>query len=649
MKKMWIIGVVVILVLFGINLPSQQPSGPAPDTTAPHTTAPIITVETTVPDTTVQETTNPETTVPDTTESATTPAPETTKAPETETPHVHSFGAWEETKTATCTKAGKAKRTCACGESETKAIPAKGHTEVEVPGRDATCAKTGLTDGKKCSVCSVVIVAQETIPLKEHIIVKIPGKPATCTEKGLTDGKECSLCGKVTVTQKDIAANGHTEVTVSGKAATCTEKGLSDGKKCARCGEIITAQTAIPAKGHTEVKVNGKAATCTEKGLTDGKKCSVCGTVTVKQTAISAKGHTEVTVKGKAATCTEKGLTDGKKCTVCDTVTVKQTAIPAKGHTEKTLAAKAATCTNTGLTEGKQCSVCKTVTVAQKSVAAKGHKWDSGTVSGNIKTYKCTVCKATKTETLSTCSHTYGSWQWEAYTFEQYTGDAWFDDLYGPATYTSHRKVRVCSKCGYRDVVDYGDHSCIANLTEKVLYDNCVEGKLTRKTCSICGWYKDFPEESFNHEHIKEFHTYIDQTECTEMTHQLKVTCLDCGSVSYSYPIRPTWEDNCDPALGIKYVAITVPDAYNPNPDPEGINWMITRRNIKYDANGYITSFDIHWHDKDQKCKVATIVVADVKQAFIDWGYTFPEGSRRGVEIAIYDGYYIPMRQTGTS
>ena len=72
-------------------------------------------------------------------------------------------------------------------------------------------------------------------------------------------------------------------------------------------------------------------------------------------------------------------------------------------------------------------------------------------------------------------------------------------------------------------------------------------------------------------------------------------------------------------------------------------------RNVKYDANGYITSFDVHWHDKDQNCKVATIVVADVKQAFIDWGYTFPEGSRRGVEIAIYDGYYVPMRQTGTS
>lgn len=591
MKKFWIIGV-VILLLFGMSLPSMKPTGPAPDTTAPHTTAPIITgedttasspdittAETTVPDTTAQETTNPETTVPDTTDSATTPAPETTKtpdttkapettvAPETESPHVHSFDMWETSKAPTCTEAGEAKRTCACGESEPKVIPAKGHTEVKVSGKDATCTKTGLTDGKKCAVCNIVIAPQQTIPLKEHILVTIPGKPATCTEKGLTDGKKCSLCGKVTV----------------------------------------------------------------------------------KQTAIPAKGHTEVTVKGKAATCTDKGLTDGKKCSVCDTITVKQTAIPAKGHTEKTLAAKAATCTEPGLTEGKQCSVCKTVTVAQKSVAAKGHKWDRGTVSGNTKTYKCTVCKTTKTETISTCSHTYGSWQWEAYTFEHYTGDAWFDDFYGPSTETSHRKFRVCSKCGHRDVVDYGDHICAAHVTSTVLCDNCLEGKDTYYVCGICGWNWTKHEESFHHEHIEKFHTYIEESECTNMTHQIKTTCLDCGSVSYSYPIRPTWEDNYDPALGIEFVDIIVPDAYNPNPDPKGVNWMITRRNVKYDSNGYITSFDIHWHDENQNCKVGTIVVANVKQAFIDWGYTFPEGSLRGVEIAIYDGYYIPMRQTGTS
>jgi hypothetical protein len=156
-------------------------------------------------------------------------------------------------------------------------------------------------------------------------------------------------------------------------------------------------------------------------------------------------------------------------------------------------------------------------------------------------------------------------------------------------------------------------------------------------------------ETEATHEHIQKEHTFIDPTECTEMTHQIKTTCLDCGSVSYSYPTQATWEHNYDPALGISTLGVYVPDAYDPNPDPKGVNWMITRRNVKYDSNGYITSFDIHWHDKDKNCKVITIVVAEVKQMVIDWGYEFPDGERRGVEIAIYDGYYVPRRITVTS
>lgn len=76
---------------------------------------------------------------------------------------------------------------------------------------------------------------------------------------------------------------------------------------------------------------------------------------------------------------------------------------------------------------------------------------------------------------------------------------------------------------------------------------------------------------------------------------------------------------------------------------------MITRRYVKYDSNGYITSFDIHWYDKDENCKGAKILVAEVKRTFIEWGYTFPDGELRGVEIAIYDGLYVPKRQTVTS
>ena len=46
-----------------------------------------------------------------------------------------------------------------------EAIAALGHTEETIAGSAATCTATGLTEGKKCSVCDATIVAQEEIAL----------------------------------------------------------------------------------------------------------------------------------------------------------------------------------------------------------------------------------------------------------------------------------------------------------------------------------------------------------------------------------------------------------------------------------------------------------------------------------------------------
>ena len=109
-----------------------------------------------------------------------------------------------------------------------------------------------------------------------HVEETIEGKAATCTETGLTDGKKCSVCQEVLQAQEVIAALGHTEVTVEGKAATCTETGLTEGKKCEVCQETLVAQEEISALGHTEVPVDAKAATCTEEGNVAYTHCSEC-------------------------------------------------------------------------------------------------------------------------------------------------------------------------------------------------------------------------------------------------------------------------------------------------------------------------------------------------------------------------------------
>ena len=242
---------------------------------------------------------------------------------------IHTHYYVEDTVAATCAQNGYTIFTCCCGYSYREEIAALGHTEVIDPAVAATCTTTGLTEGKHCSVCGMILKEQTEVPVTEH--------------QDANRDYVCDLC------QAFLCAE-HKEEILPGKAATCTASGLTEGKKCSVCGTVTVAQETIPAKGHTIVTVPGKAATEKETGLTEGKKCSVCGTVTVKQEVIPALGHThtETKIPGKAATCTASGLTEGKKCSTCGTVTVAQETIPAKGHVWKN-----ATCT-----DPKTCSVC---------------------------------------------------------------------------------------------------------------------------------------------------------------------------------------------------------------------------------------------------------------------------------------------------
>ncbi len=85
-----------------------------------------------------------------------------------------------------------------CGEIVTKGntLAATGHTEVTDPAKYATCTSTGLTEGKHCSVCNAVLVAQETIPMKDH-----SWNSGTVTEEPTLDQEgqktyTCQTCGK---------------------------------------------------------------------------------------------------------------------------------------------------------------------------------------------------------------------------------------------------------------------------------------------------------------------------------------------------------------------------------------------------------------------------------------------------------------------
>ena len=168
--------------------------------------------------------------------------------------------------------------------------------------KEATCTETGSYDSVVyCSVCGYVM-SRETVttPAKGHTEEAVPGKAATCTETGLTDGKKCSVCGETLAAQEEIAALGHTEEAVPGKAATCTETGLTDGKKCSVCGETLAAQEEIAALGHSKVyDLNGSIvynysdATYDLSAVTVSENCSNCSdseTITVTDLTLDTDG-----------------------------------------------------------------------------------------------------------------------------------------------------------------------------------------------------------------------------------------------------------------------------------------------------------------------------------------------------------------------
>ena len=360
----------------------------------------------------------------------------------------HSWDGGRVTKVATCTTAGAKTYTCTrCKKIRTETIAATGHKAVKDAAVAATCETTGKTEGSHCSVCNTVIKAQttvaalghswdggkitkaatcttagtktytctrckktrtETIAATGHKAVKDAAVAATCETTGKTEGSHCSVCGTVLKAQTTTVALGHNwdggKVT---KAATCTTAGTKT-YTCTRCKKTRTE--TIAATGHKAVKDAAVAATCETTGKTEGSHCSVCNTVIKAQTTTAALGHSWDSGKvTKAATCTTAG-TKTYTCTRCKKTRTE--TIAAAGHKAVKDAAVAATCETTGKTEGSHCSVCNTVIKAQTTTAALGHSWDGGKVTkaatctaAGTKTYTCTRCKKTRTETIAATGH----------------------------------------------------------------------------------------------------------------------------------------------------------------------------------------------------------------------------------------------------
>ena len=177
--------------------------------------------------------------------------------------HVHNYGAWIETKSATCTEDGVKTKTCVdCGNVITVAIPALGHNYGAWEFTDPTCAAAGAKT-KTCVTCSDKV--SETIPALGHNYgAWTESKAPTCTEDGVIE-KKCIVCND---TLTDAIARGehkYGEWTVT-KEPTATEMGI-ETKKCEHCGDEITESIPKQKPTDTEDKAETEAKPEKETGL----------------------------------------------------------------------------------------------------------------------------------------------------------------------------------------------------------------------------------------------------------------------------------------------------------------------------------------------------------------------------------------------
>ena len=112
--------------------------------------------------------------------------------------HTHAFGEWETVIEPTCVANGLKERICSCDEKESEIIPATGiHTEFTLEAVAPSCIESGLTEGKKCSVCDAIIVEQQTVAALGHDEYMYTEKDENCKVFNITACRRCDYIDRV--------------------------------------------------------------------------------------------------------------------------------------------------------------------------------------------------------------------------------------------------------------------------------------------------------------------------------------------------------------------------------------------------------------------------------------------------------------------
>ena len=172
------------------------------------------------------------------------------------------------------------------------------HHIISRPAIAPTCSIDGLTEGRYCDECSLVVDKQNIISAIGHeygewIIVK----EASCTQTGIRQ-KECSRCGDVVIENTEAIGHNYGEwVTV--KEATCARTGIME-RRCSNCGNTLFGSIEATGQHNYGEWVIVKEATKINPGRKE-RICLVCGNVESAVTEVLAKAVTIATPQATTA------------------------------------------------------------------------------------------------------------------------------------------------------------------------------------------------------------------------------------------------------------------------------------------------------------------------------------------------------------
>lgn len=343
--------------------------------------------------------------------------------------HDYAVG-FTEDKPATCTENGSKSRHCSRCDAKTDVteIPATGHQEVIDAAVAPTCTKTGLTEGKHCSVCNTVLVKQTIVEKLPHRWDEgVETEAPTCTEAGVKTFT-CSQCHNTKT--EPIPALGHDWGEWVVTIPATEEMDGSETRTCQRDSNHTETQP-IPKLDHTHTMVHHSAVDADCGTGTPGNieywVCSGCGKffrdedgatdITREETVIppdhvldTAWSFDESNHWHKCQKCGRQFGSEAHKydddsdtdCNICD---YTRAIIPPHTHSLTLVPAVPATCVSPGNIAYYRCAACgerfrddggnDSVTEDEVKLAPQGHDWQEATCE-TPKTCKRAGCSATE-------------------------------------------------------------------------------------------------------------------------------------------------------------------------------------------------------------------------------------------------------------